>query len=53
METPQLKFLDNFVGMPTFVLRQLPIVRAVQKPVEIPQLQIVVKVVDLPIVVQR
>ena len=40
VETPQLKILDNFIDMPTVALRQVPIVRIVQKPVEIPLLQI-------------
>ena len=51
VEFPQSKILDNFVGMPTVVLRQVPIVRIVQKPVEFPQLQIVVNVIDLLVVV--
>ena len=45
----QLKVLDNFVDMPTVVLRQVPSVRIVQEPAEIPQLQFV----DMPVVVQR
>ena len=48
VEIPQLKILDNFVDMPTVVLREVPIVR-VQKPVEFPQLQFL----DMPVVVQR
>ena len=49
VEIPQSKILDNFVDMPTVVLRQVPFVRIVQKPVEIPQLQFL----DMPGVVQR
>ena len=39
----QLRILDNFVGMPSVVLRQVAMVLTVRKPVEFPQLQILTR----------
>ena len=64
VEIPQSQILDNFVDMPTVVLRQVPLVRIVQKSLEIPQVPIVrtvlkpveipqLQFLDMPVVVQR
>ena len=54
-EIPLLQALDKVVGMTIVVQRQVPTVQTVQKTVEVlefPQLQILVKVVDMLVAVE-
>ena len=53
-DAPQLQFTDRIVDVPGVLQqRQVPTVQTVQKSVEVPQVQFLHKVEDMPVVVQR